>query len=104
MLAVGGERRAAAAPDVPPIAESGFPGTQADLWFGLLGPAGMPADLTARINAALNEWLALQATRDQLRAQGMTPTGGTPQAFAQVLSRDLERWARVVRDARISAE
>jgi tripartite-type tricarboxylate transporter receptor subunit TctC len=104
MLAVGSEARVPTAPDVPTLAEAGFPGAQADLWYGLLGPAGMPAPMVERLNAVLNAWIADPATAEQLRAQGMVPTPTTPAAFGQLVQRDVERWARVIRDARITAD
>ena len=104
MLAVGSAQRLAAAPQVPTFAEAGFPGAEVDLWYGLLGPAGLPAAQVTRLNAAMNEWLPLPATSEQLRAQGMVPAGGTPDAFARLISTDLQRWARVIRTANIRAE
>lgn len=104
LLAVGSPQRSAVAPNVPTMAEAGFPGAEVDLWFGLLGPAGLPPALVGRINAALNAWLAEPQTIAQLRAQGMTPVGGTPEAFAEVMARDLARWEQVIRVAKISAE
>jgi len=104
LLAIGSPQRSAAAPEVPTMAEAGFAGAEVDLWFGLLGPAGLPPTLVGRINAALNAWLAEPATVQQLRGQGMTPVGGTPEAFAAVLARDLRRWEQVIRTAGISAE
>jgi len=104
MLAVGGEARSAAAPDVPTLIEAGFPGVRVDLWFGLLGPAGLPEPLVRRVNADLNAWLAEPATAEALRDQGMTPAPTTPEAFADLIARDHARWAAVIRDARITAE
>jgi tripartite-type tricarboxylate transporter receptor subunit TctC len=104
MLAVGAARRVEAAPEVPTFAEAGVPGVEVDLWYGLLGPAGLPPAFVRRVNADLRDWLALPATREALRTQGMTPEGSTPEAFGALIARDLERWARVVRDARISAD
>ncbi len=104
MLALGGESRAASAPDLPTLAESGFPGAQADLWYGLLGPAGMPAPLVERLNAILNAWIGDAGTAEALRAQGMVPTPATPAAFGELVARDHARWARVIRDARITAD
>ncbi len=104
MLALGSETRAASAPDLPTLAEAGFPGVQADLWYGLLGPAGLPPPLVARLNGILNAWLAEPATAEALRAQGMVPTPATPAAFAELIARDHARWARVIRDAGIRAD
>jgi tripartite-type tricarboxylate transporter receptor subunit TctC len=104
LLAVGSPTRSAAAPQVPTIAEAGFPGAEVDLWFGLLGPAGLPPPLVVRLNGVLAEWLGQPATQDALRAQGMAPVGGSPAAFAALLARDLDRWAGVIRAAAIRAD
>lgn len=103
-LALGSDRRAASAPDLPTLAEAGYPGVVADLWYGLLGPAGLPAPLVARLNGILNAWVTDPTTAEALRAQGMVPTPDTPAAFGALIARDATRWARVVREARISAE
>jgi len=103
VLAVGSEARSAAAPDVPTLAEAGFPGVQADLWFGLLGPAGLPDDLVRRMNDGLNAWLAEPAAAGALRAQGMVPTPSTPEEFGRLVARDHARWAAVIREAGITA-
>ncbi len=103
ILAVGGERRSAVAPDVPTLAEAGFPGVQADLWFGVLGPAGLAEDFVRRLNADFNAWLADPATAEALRAQGMVPTPGTPAEFGALVARDHARWAAVIREAKITA-
>jgi tripartite-type tricarboxylate transporter receptor subunit TctC len=104
VLAVGSPRRSPAAPAVPTMAEAGFPGAEVDLWFGLLGPAGLASALVARLNAVLAGWLAQPATAETLRVQGMAPVGGSAEDFAAVLARDLARWARVIREAGISAD
>ncbi|UFN50281.1 tripartite tricarboxylate transporter substrate binding protein [Roseomonas sp. OT10] len=104
LLAVGGEHRAAAAPDLPTIAEAGLPMPPVNLWYGLLAPAGMPAELVARLNAECNAWLREPSTRAALQAQGMVAAGGTPQAFATLISGDLQRWAKVIREAKVSAD
>jgi tripartite-type tricarboxylate transporter receptor subunit TctC len=104
LLAVGDSTRAAAAPNLPTLEEAGFPGFQVDLWYGLLGPAGLPRPLVVRLNEAGNAWLALPATREALAAQGMVPTADTPEAFATLIAADQARWARVIRDAGITAD
>ncbi len=104
LLAIGSPQRSPAAPAVPTMAESGLPGAEVDLWYGLLGPAGLPAPLIARLNGLLNDWLRQPATAAALEAQGMAPVGGSPAAFAEVIARDLARWAAVIRRANISAD
>jgi tripartite-type tricarboxylate transporter receptor subunit TctC len=86
------------------MAEAGVPGAEVDLWYGLLAPAGLPGAPTSLINAALNQWLALPATRERLQAQGMAAAGGTPEAFAGLVARDAARWAQVIERAKISAD
>jgi tripartite-type tricarboxylate transporter receptor subunit TctC len=104
ILAVAGERRAPAAPDIPTLTEAGLPGAEADLWYGLLGPSGMPDALVQRLNREVNDWLAQPATAEALRGQGMTPAPSTIEAFAGLVAQDHARWARVIREAKISAE
>ncbi len=104
MLAVGSDARTDAAPDVPTLIEAGFAGVQADLWYGLLGPAGLAEPLIRRLNADINTWLADPATIQLLRAQGMRPAPTTPQDFAGLVARDHARWAAVIRDSGITPE
>ncbi len=104
MLAVGSERRADAAPDVPTMAEGGFPQVQVDLWYGLFGPAALPDEFTRRVNSELLAWLADPGTREQLRAQGMVPAPGSPAQLAELVRRDLARWADVIARAGITAD
>ncbi|PWS36410.1 Twin-arginine translocation pathway signal [Falsiroseomonas bella] len=104
ILAVGSARRVESAPDVPTMAEAGYPDVLVDLWYALLGPAGLPDDFVGRVNADLNAWLAEPATRQQLLAQGLVPTPGTPADLAALIRRDLARWADVIRRAGISAD
>jgi len=104
ILAIGADRRSEEAPDVPTIAEAGFPMTNATLWFGLFGPPNMPPALVTRINAEVNAWLALPETKERLRSQGLVGDGGTPEAFRQGIMNDLQHWAQVIREAGIKAD
>ncbi|MCZ8147377.1 MAG: tripartite tricarboxylate transporter substrate binding protein [Roseomonas sp.] len=104
ILAIGTDRRAAEAPEIPTLAEAGFPMTNVTLWYGLFGPPGMPADLTQRYNAEVNAWLALPETQERLRAQGMSAAGGTPEAFRTQIAADIQHWARVIREGGIKAD
>jgi tripartite-type tricarboxylate transporter receptor subunit TctC len=104
MLAVGSERRVETAPDVPTMAEAGLPDVRVDLWYAMLGPAGLPEDLVALLNETLTAWLAEPATRAQLLSQGMAPMPLSPAALAALVRQDRARWAEVVRRAGITAE
>jgi len=103
-LAAGGARRAALAPDVPTLAELGFKGTEADLWYGMLAPAGTPAEIVARINADMRRALALPEVKSALVLQGMEVAPSSPEEMGALMKRDAARWAGVVKQAGIRAE
>ncbi|MBK6865385.1 MAG: tripartite tricarboxylate transporter substrate binding protein [Ideonella sp.] len=96
-LAVGSSGRIDALPDVPTIAEAGYPGFEADQWYGVVAPAGTPAALVVRLNAEINKALALPDVARQLAAEGAVPAPGTPEDFARLIAREIPRWAEVVR-------
>lgn len=98
-LAVSGTQRVAAFPDIPTIAESGFPGFDVVTWHGVLVPPGTPDDIVVRLHGALTRILAMPDVREQLASMGMEPLGGTPEAFAADIKADRKRWATVIRDA-----
>jgi len=104
MLAVLGDERSAAFPDVPTSREQGFPGLGIDTWYGLFAPAGTPAAVISRINGEVNAALKLADVRALLARQGMTPAGGPPGRLAALLKSELDRWARVVSTAHITAD
>jgi tripartite-type tricarboxylate transporter receptor subunit TctC len=96
-LAVSSARRAAALPELPTIAESGYPGYDLTIWFGLLAPASTPRELIARINADVVKILAGADMRERLSAQGAEPVGDTPEAFAAHIRSEVARWGQVVK-------
>jgi len=103
-LAVSSPRRLAVLPNVPTVAESGVSGTQgfeADQWYGLVAPAGTPADIVALLNQHVNKALGLEEVRARLAAEGAEPTPTTPQAFGELIAREIPRWDKVVKAARI---
>ena len=104
LLSVGSPQRSAAVPEVPTMAEAGFPGAEVDLWYGVLGPAGLPSALKEALRSALDEWLRLPATKDQLQAQGMSTVGGSSEDFASVIAGDRDRWASIIRRAGLSSD
>ena len=101
-LAVMSEKRSASMPDVPTVAEAGVPGCEAALWTGIVVPAGVPADIIRRLNAAV---LAAVATPDIQRAltiQGVDPEPGPPEAVTERIKTDIAKWTDVVDAAHIT--
>jgi tripartite-type tricarboxylate transporter receptor subunit TctC len=105
MLAAGGTKRSAVTPDVPSLAEaSGVRDIDTDIWYGLYVPARTPVSIIGRLNAAVNALLKAPEVAEALQKQGLLPTGGTPEQLADLTRTDLDRWARVVRDAKIQPD
>jgi tripartite-type tricarboxylate transporter receptor subunit TctC len=96
-LATTGAARAVALPDVPTLAESGYPGFDSGTWYAVLGPAGLPAPVVARIDADLRRTVALPAVRDRLAAQSMEPRDVGPEKLGAVMREELARWTEVIR-------
>ncbi len=98
-VAVATEKPLAELPGVPLLAET-LPGLTATLWYGLLGPAGMPRELVKEVNAVFNAVLATPDLRETVRQQQASdPIGGTPEQFAEHLRSEIARWTPVVREA-----
>jgi tripartite-type tricarboxylate transporter receptor subunit TctC len=92
------DKRNGILPDVPTLAEQGYPDTDASNWYGLLAPAKTPPALIAKLNTAVNAALNDPETRDKLIKSGAVPVGGTPEAFAAVLKAEYDKWGRVVKE------
>ncbi len=103
MVAVTGAKRAATLPDVPTMAESGLPGFEFNNWFGVLGPAGLPPALVARLNAEMVKMLALPDVRERITFDGGEPAAGPPSEFRALLASDLSKWAKIARELRMQA-
>jgi tripartite-type tricarboxylate transporter receptor subunit TctC len=91
-------------PDIPSLHEQGVTGYDVDLWIGVWGPPGMPADLLAKYNSEIRAIVALPEMREQLASQGLVPNTGTPEQFAKLVKDDFEKWGKVIRDAKIKAD
>jgi tripartite-type tricarboxylate transporter receptor subunit TctC len=104
LLGVASKERLKVAPDLPTLQEQGLKDFEVDLWYGILAPAGTPADIVSRYNATINEILRTPEVIEKLGKQGLAPIGGTPQAFAEFIVRDIAKWQNVVREAGIAAE
>ncbi len=94
-------QRAGALPDVPTINEAGIAGYEVSGWYGVIGPAGLPQSVAARLNKEINTYLQGADTRKQLSSEGAEPRTGTPEEFGAAMASDLQKWAKVVAAAGI---
>ena len=102
-LAVTSAKRSALAPEMPTVAET-LPGFDSVTWFGLYGPKGLPQDLTAKVNQAVNAALADTDVKDRFARLGAEPAGGTPQTFAAMVKADNAKWKKIIADRKIAVE
>lgn len=103
-LVVTSTKRSPALPDVPTIAESGFPGFEAVGWLGILVPNGTPPAVIARLNVEFGKVMGNADVQKALIAQGVEPTTSTPEAFGAMVRSETAKWQKVVRDAGIKPE
>jgi tripartite-type tricarboxylate transporter receptor subunit TctC len=103
-LAVTSAARSAMLPDVPTVAEQGYPGFEAIVWFGLFAPAGMPNDLAARLSNELVGAVNGPRLSKYLREQGAMPSSIARDEFAALIRADIDKWAGVARAAGIKPE
>nr|AHZ45697.1 tripartite tricarboxylate transporter family receptor [uncultured bacterium] len=103
-LAVSSAKRVELAPELPSIAESGFPGFEAVSWYPIFAPAGTPRAIVQKINADVNRILAKPDVRERYFKVGMVPFGGTPEALRDYLQADIKRWTRVIVDLGVKPE
>lgn len=103
-LAVTSPKRSPAMPDVPTVAELGYPDFDVRVWYGLLAPAQTDKQIVQTLNTELNKILALQDIKDALSAQGATAMPTTPDQFAQTIERDLQKWKPVIKAANLKLD
>lgn len=103
-LAVAGSQRSPSLPDVPTIAESGLAGYSVEPWFGVCGPAGVPAPIVQKLDQSFVEALALPEVKDKLQAAGFTPRGSSPKELDTLTRAEYERLGKVARAANMSSE
>jgi tripartite-type tricarboxylate transporter receptor subunit TctC len=103
-LAVTGATRSAELPDVPTMIENGLAGFTSVSWSGVVAPAGTPAEIVERLNAAVNAGIAAPETRARLARMGAEPMTGTPADFAALIAAETPKWAAVVKAAAIKIE
>ena len=103
-LGVSSARRVAALPDVPTIAEAGVPGFDVSTWWGILAPAGTPQPVLERLHKEITAILESPETRKRFELEGAEVAGMKPQGFAAFVTRETEKWTRVVKEAGIKPE
>jgi tripartite-type tricarboxylate transporter receptor subunit TctC len=103
-IAALGRQRVVALPDVPTIAEAGFPGLEVDTWYGVLVPAGTPRPIVERLNRELTRALASPDLRQRLANVGIEPATGTPEQFREFIAAETAKWSKVVQGAGLKAE
>ena len=103
-LAITSLTRSPLFPDLPTMAEQGFPGFEISNWQGFIAPAGTPPAIIQRLNQVTNQALADPTIKAQMLAQGNELGGGTPEQFAAHIKAEAERWGKLVKSAKISAD
>jgi tripartite-type tricarboxylate transporter receptor subunit TctC len=103
-LAVTSLRHSSAAPELPTIAESGYPGFEVLAWNGLLAPAGTPATIVAKLHLETVKALALSDLRAKLADLGLEGIGNSPGEFAAIIKSEIPRWAKVIRESGIKPD
>jgi tripartite-type tricarboxylate transporter receptor subunit TctC len=103
-IAVSSKKRSSLAPEVPTVDESGVPGYEVNVWFGILAPAGTPKEIVARLNAEMVKIIRSPEIIDRFAKAGVDPVGSSADEFGAFLRAEVARWAKVVQDANIKAD
>ncbi len=103
-IAVTSAQRVPTAAEFPTVAESGLPGFEANTWFGCLAPAGTPADVIGRLNAEAARALSTSAVKERMAGMGLFVVANKPEEFAELLKKEIPRWAKVVKDSGVKPQ
>jgi tripartite-type tricarboxylate transporter receptor subunit TctC len=103
-IAVTGPARSAALPDLPTVAESGFPGFEASSWNAILAPTGTPPDVIGKLSTAVNAYLESDKGKQGLAKLDMQAGGGTPEDLKAFMAREVDKWGPVIKAANITME
>ena len=103
-VAITGLKRHPLQPDVPTFEESGFNGFDGVQWYGIVGPAKLPAEITRRLNAEINKALASPSLQQRLSAEAIDPMPMTPEQFGKFIQADIARWSALARERKISLD
>ena len=104
VFAVTGSQRAAVAPEIPTVAESGVPGYSFDVWYGMVVPGGTPRSIVAKANAEIVKLLNTPVIRERFTAVGLEPSPSTPEEFRDLLRREIPTWHKVAKQANIRVD
>jgi tripartite-type tricarboxylate transporter receptor subunit TctC len=103
-LAVTTAERSPLLPEVPTVAESGVPGYQSSVWYGILTPKGTPPEIVSKLHDAIVKAVSSQAVKDNLQSQGASVVGNTPDEFAAFIKDEMERWGKVIKAANLQIQ
>jgi tripartite-type tricarboxylate transporter receptor subunit TctC len=103
-LAITSPKRGPALPDVPTMAEAGYPAIEGEAWFGLVAPAGTPGEIVALLNREVVKVLAMPDVKERIGVLGFEAVGSSPEEFAAQIKSDAVKWGKVIRDAGIKAQ
>ena len=103
-LAITSARRSSVAPELPTIAESGFPGFESGTWYGMMAPAGTPREIVTRLNGAVTRIVQLADVREKLIALGAEPLSGTPAQMGDFVRTEIAKWGKVAKAAGVRLE
>lgn len=104
LIAISNAKRSSALPDVPTVAEQGFPGFDATTWNGFMAPASTPHEVITRLNKAIGQILAQPEVQKKLLSVGAETAGGTPEQFAALIKRETAAWASVIERTNIKPD
>jgi tripartite-type tricarboxylate transporter receptor subunit TctC len=104
VLAVTSEKRSPVMPELPTLAESGLPGFDVTSWYALLGPAGLPQPIVAKVQGDTAAALKLPAVHSRLAGEAAEPVGSTPGELAKLLAAEIQKWGKVIREGKITME
>jgi len=103
-LAITSSRRSESTPEIPTIAESGVPGYEASIWFGLVAPAGTPPAIVNRLSSEVTQIVRSPAMRERFTPFSLDLLGGTPDEFAATIRSEIPKWGKVLQDAKVEPE
>jgi tripartite-type tricarboxylate transporter receptor subunit TctC len=103
-IAVTGAARSSLLPEVPTVSEAGLPGFEVTSWYGVFGPAGLPAHIVAKLNSEIGRAVTTPGVKERLAALGAEPSLKSPDEFGRYVRQEIARWAKVVKDSGAKAE